>query len=92
MKKEDTLYLNLILFHAGIGLLVFLFPFVSKIYGYAIFILGPLYIIKKQNKNNEALILVESKRTLYLAIPLKVYTDFFEEPLSQYWNPETVPR
>ena len=57
MKKEDTLYLNLILFHAGIGLLVFLFPFVSKIYGYAIFILGPLYIIKKQNKNNEALIL-----------------------------------
>lgn len=55
MTKEETLYLNLILFHVGIGFLVFLFPFVSKIYGYAIFILGPLYIIKKQNKNNEAL-------------------------------------
>ena len=55
MTKEEALYLNLILFHVGVGFLVFLFPFVSKIYGYAIFILGPLYIIKKQNKNNEAL-------------------------------------
>lgn len=56
MKKEEILYLNLILFHVGIGFLVFLFPFVSKIYGYAIFIFGAFYIIKKQNKNNEALI------------------------------------
>ncbi len=56
MKKEDLLYLNLILFHAGIGFLVYLFPFASKIYGYSIFIFGAYYIIKKQNKNNEALI------------------------------------
>jgi hypothetical protein len=55
MTKDEVLYLNLILFHVGIGFLVFLFPFVSKIYGYAIFILGAFYIIKKQNKNNEAL-------------------------------------
>ena len=55
MKKEESLYLNLILFHAGIGFLVFLFPFVSKIYGYAIFLFGAFYIIKKQNRNNEAL-------------------------------------
>lgn len=56
MKKEDLLYLNLILFHAGIGFLAYLFPFTSKIYGYSIFIFGAYYIIKKQNKNNEALI------------------------------------
>jgi hypothetical protein len=56
MKKEEILYLNLILFHVGIGFLVFVFPFFSKIYGYAIFIVGTFYIIKKQNKNNEALI------------------------------------
>jgi hypothetical protein len=55
MKKEEVLYLNLILFHVGIGFLVFLFPFISKIYGYAIFIFGTLYVIKTQNKNNEAL-------------------------------------
>jgi hypothetical protein len=55
MKKDEVLYLNLILFHVGIGFLVFLFPFISKIYGYAIFIFGTLYVIKTQNKNNEAL-------------------------------------
>jgi hypothetical protein len=55
MKKDEILYLNLILFHVGIGFLVFIFPFFSKIYGYLIFILWALYIIKKQNKNNEAL-------------------------------------
>lgn len=55
MKKEEILYLNLIVFHAIIGFLVFLFPFISKIYGYSIFILGAYFVIKKQNKNNEAL-------------------------------------
>ena len=56
MKKEDLVYFNLILFHAVLGFLVYLFPFVSKIYGYAIFIVGVFFVIKKQNKNNEALI------------------------------------
>lgn len=56
MKKEEILYLNLILFHAGIGFLVFLMPFLALLYGYAIVILGAFYIIKKQNRNNEALI------------------------------------
>lgn len=55
MKKDDFLYLNLILFHVGIGFAIFLVPFLAKIYGYAIFIFGTYYIIKKQNKNNEAL-------------------------------------
>jgi hypothetical protein len=55
MKKDEILYLNLILFHVGIGFLVFVFPFFSKIYGYSIFILGAYIIIKKQNKNSEAL-------------------------------------
>jgi hypothetical protein len=55
MKNEDLKYLYLILFHAGIGFLVYIFPFFSKIYGYAILILGVYFIIKTQNKNNEAL-------------------------------------
>jgi hypothetical protein len=36
--------------------MVYAVPFVSKIYGYFIFIFGIYYVIKKQNKNNEALI------------------------------------
>ena len=55
MKKEDLLYLNLILFHVAIGVLVFVLPFTSKIYGYSIFLFGIYYVIKKQNRNNEAL-------------------------------------
>ncbi len=49
------MYLNLILFHVGIGFLVFLFPPFSKVYGYSIFILGAYIVIKTQNKNNQAL-------------------------------------
>ena len=55
MKKEDQTYLYLILFHALIGVVGYLFPFTTKIYGYSIFIFGAYYIIKKQNRNNEAL-------------------------------------
>ncbi len=56
MTKDEILYLNLILFHVAIGFLVFIFPPFSKVYGYSIFIFGAYFIIKKQNKNNEALI------------------------------------
>ena len=56
MKKEDLDYFYLILFHAVLGFLVYLFPFVSKIYGYAILIGGIYYIIKTQNKQNQALV------------------------------------
>lgn len=55
MKKEDFTYFQIIIFHALLGFLVYLVPFVSKIYGYAIFIVGFYYVIKTQNKKNEAL-------------------------------------
>lgn len=56
MKKEDQFYLYLILLHVIIGALGYVVPFTSKIYGYSIFIFGLYYIIKSQNRNNEALI------------------------------------
>lgn len=56
MKKEDITYFQIILFHAMLGFVVYLFPFVAKIYGYAIFIMGVFYVIKTQNKHNEALV------------------------------------
>lgn len=56
MKKEEILYLYLIAFHAGIGMIVFIAPFWAKLYGYSIVIFGALIIIKRQNKNNEALL------------------------------------
>lgn len=56
MKKEDQSYLFLILFHVILGAMVYAVPFVSKIYGYFIFIFGIYYVIKNQNRNNEALV------------------------------------
>jgi hypothetical protein len=57
MKKEEQFYFYLILSHVVIGALGYVLPFTTKIYGYSIFIFGAYYIIKKQNRNNEALIL-----------------------------------
>ncbi len=56
MKKEDQSYLFLILFHVVLGAMVYAVPFVSKMYGYFIFIFGIYYVIKTQNRNNEALV------------------------------------
>jgi hypothetical protein len=55
MKKEEQFYLYLILFHLFIGVTAYALPFTGKIYGYSILIFGVYYIIKKQNQNNEAL-------------------------------------
>lgn len=56
MKKEDLNYLYLIGLHVIIGVLIFMMPFLSKIYGYGIYIFWLWYIIKSQNKNDEVLI------------------------------------
>jgi hypothetical protein len=55
MKKEDQTYLYLILFHVGIGVIVYVVPFAAKLYGFSIFILGTYFVIKTQNRNHQAL-------------------------------------
>jgi O-antigen ligase len=56
MKKEELSYIYLMLFHAFLGALIFVLPFISKVYTLIIFVFGLFYIIKNKNKNNEALI------------------------------------
>ena len=56
MKKDEIIYLYLIAFHVAIGMIVFIVPFLSLLYGFSILIFGAVFIIKKENKNNEALI------------------------------------
>ncbi len=55
MKKEERIYLYVVLFHVAIGMALFVVPFTAKLYGYSIFIFGAYYVIKNQNRNNEAL-------------------------------------
>ena len=53
MKDRD--YIILIVAHALLGVLIFVFPFLSKIYSIAIFVVGFLYVLKTQNRNNNVL-------------------------------------
>jgi hypothetical protein len=55
MKKEERFYLYLILSHVAIGMMVFLVPFTAKLYAYSIFIAGVYFVMKTQNRNQEAL-------------------------------------
>lgn len=55
MKKEEQFYLYLILSHVAIGIGIFVVPFAAKLYGYFMFALGIYFVIKTQNRNNEAL-------------------------------------
>lgn len=57
MKKTSLSYVHLIAFHAFIGVLVFVLPFMAKIYTLSIFVFGLFYIIKSRNRNNEVLIM-----------------------------------
>jgi len=57
MKENKTTYFSLIIFHLLLGIMVFVFPFVSKIYALAIPVFSLFYLLKTQNKNNEALLL-----------------------------------
>lgn len=55
LGKGKLSYTSLVLIHIGIGLIVYLFPFLSKIYSFLILAVGLIYVIKNKNKNNEVL-------------------------------------
>lgn len=54
MKGKLT-YTALILIHVVIGVLVYLLPFLSKIYSFLILGFGLFYVMKTKNRNNEVL-------------------------------------
>lgn len=55
MENKVKNYLFLILLHAALGAVIYLVPFISKIYGFLILILSLYFIVKTRNKNNEVL-------------------------------------
>lgn len=56
ITKQNS-YLSLLLIHVAIGLVIFFIPFLSKIYSLLIFGFGIYYLVKTQNRNNEALLI-----------------------------------
>jgi len=55
MKNTKLTYLTLIGFHALLALVVFVVPFISKIYALLIIIIGFVIVYKSKNKQNEVL-------------------------------------
>ncbi|WP_125722378.1 O-antigen ligase family protein [Flavobacterium ustbae] len=55
MQKKSLSYLVLVLLHVVIGLVIFVAPFLSKIYALLIPVLGLSIVIRNQNKNNEVI-------------------------------------
>jgi hypothetical protein len=55
MKKEDWSYLQMILLHVFLGVLVYFVPFLSKIYVVGIIIYGTYYIVSSNNRQQQAI-------------------------------------
>ena len=55
MKNETSTYIKFVLLHLVIGLAIFVFPPISKLYAIAIIILGFRYVILRKNQDEEAL-------------------------------------
>nr|WP_294935906.1 O-antigen ligase family protein [uncultured Flavobacterium sp.] len=55
MKNKILSYTALLLLHVILALAFFAVPFLAKVYAFSILIIGVLYVIKKSNRNNEAL-------------------------------------
>lgn len=51
----DSHYIKLVLTHIGIGICIFFFPFLAKLYAALIVTVGLYFVFKNKNKNNEAL-------------------------------------
>lgn len=56
MQNATSKYLVLLASHIALAAIVFVFPFIAKIYLIFIFLYGFYYVVKNQNKNNEVLI------------------------------------
>ncbi|WP_281637415.1 O-antigen ligase family protein [Flavobacterium marginilacus] len=82
MKKEELYYIYLLLFHALLGVLLFVLPFVSKICTLTIFSFGIYYIVKTKNKNNEVLIL--SAYVVSIEVLLRMTDGIFFNEFGKY--------
>ncbi|WP_316632885.1 O-antigen ligase family protein [uncultured Flavobacterium sp.] len=56
MKNNKNPYLSLLILHAIIAVVVFVIPFLSKLYALLIPIIGFFIVYRSNNKNNEALL------------------------------------
>ena len=57
MKSSQLSYINLIIVHIAIGFVIFLIPFLAKLYTLLIIVFGFVLMLRTKNRNNEALLI-----------------------------------
>lgn len=57
MKNSQLTYFNLIIVHIIIGFVIYLLPFLAKLYTVFVLVFGVMYMLRTKNKNNEALLI-----------------------------------
>lgn len=57
MKNSQLSYINLIIVHIAIGFVIFLIPFLAKLYTLLIIVFGVIMMLRTKNRNNEALLI-----------------------------------
>lgn len=57
MKNTSLSYISLLIIHAVIALVIFIFPFLSKIYALLIPLIGFFIVYRTKNRNNEVLLI-----------------------------------
>ena len=57
MKNSQLSYINLIIVHIAIGFVIFLIPFLAKLYTLLIIVFGFVLMLRTKNRNNEALLI-----------------------------------
>lgn len=55
MALKNTSYLSLVVLHVIVGFVIYTLPAFSVVYGLLTLVFGVFYILKKRNRNNEAL-------------------------------------
>ena len=55
IQDKEKNYLFLIVIHAILGVVIYVAPFIAKIYGYLILFVGIYFVVKTRNRNNEVL-------------------------------------
>lgn len=55
MSKKDWSYISWMGFHALLGVLIYVAPFLAKLYTISIVLLGLYYVAKHRNRNNEVI-------------------------------------
>lgn len=82
MNSKTITYIGLILFHTGLGFLLFLLPDLARFYGLLVLAIGVFIIIKNKNHNQEVLLV--SAYLISIEVLLRMHNGVFFNEQGKY--------